>query len=180
MRRRRLTLFALIALALGVAACGAGPAAAPDTAYSEAAPSDGVAVGQPAPGFELARLDGSRVSSESLRGAPSVIVFWTAWCPTCEEEAPVINELATQFEPRGVRVLGINIKDSPQRAKGGIEEFGIRYDVALDADASVAKRYGVRGTPTVVFLDARGVARYVGNELPKDYPERLGRLLAEG
>lgn len=101
-----------------------------------------------------------------------------AWCPFCKEEAPHINDLAAQYEARGVRVLGINIQDSEARtAGGGVRDFGIKYRVARDADATVARSYKVQGTPTVLFLDKEGVVRYTGNELPADYVARLDALL---
>jgi cytochrome c biogenesis protein CcmG/thiol:disulfide interchange protein DsbE len=125
-------------------------------------------------------MDGSEVVLADLRGKPSVLVFWTAWCPVCKEEAPHINALAEQYGPRGVQVLGINIKDSMARTQGGIKDFGIRYAVARDADASVARLYNVTGTPTIVFLDHNGIVQYSGNELPEDYGARLEKLLAKG
>lgn len=139
----------------------------------------GTAVGDTAPNFQLTKLDGSTVSTTELRGQPAVIVFWTAWCPVCKEEAPRINALAAQYESKGVRVLGINIKDSPARTEGGIKEFGIKYAIVRDADASVARSYKVAGTPTILFLDRKGVVRYFANELPDDYTQRLDVLLAD-
>jgi hypothetical protein len=35
------------------------------------------------------------------------------------------------------------------------------------------------GTPTIIFLDRKGVVRYFANELPNDYAQRLDGLLAE-
>ena len=139
----------------------------------------GTAVGDLAPEFQLTRTDGAPVSLDSLRGQPAVVVFWTAWCPFCKEEAPHINALAAQYEARGVRVLGINIQDSEARTAGGVREFGIRYAVARDTDAKVAKLYKVQGTPTVLFLDREGVVRYNGNELPPDYAARLKTLVEQ-
>ncbi|MDQ3685747.1 MAG: TlpA family protein disulfide reductase [Acidobacteriota bacterium] len=148
-----------------------------ETAASATTPMRGTSVGNIAPDFQLTRTDGAPVSLDSLRGQPAVVVFWTAWCPFCKEEAPHINALAAQYEARGVRVLGINIQDSEARTAGGVREFGIRYAVARDTDAKVAKLYRVQGTPTVLFLDREGVVRYNGNELPKDYAARLDALL---
>ncbi len=145
---------------------------------SAGATAKGTAVGDVAPDFELASINGAPASLAGLRGKPAVLVFWTAWCPTCKEEAPHLNELAAKYEPRGVRVLGINIQDSLARTQSGIDDFGIRYAVARDADASVARRYNVTGTPTVVFLDKLGVVRYFANALPEDYPKRLDALVA--
>jgi len=144
----------------------------------KAATAKGTAVGDVAPDFELALINGAPASMAGLRGQPAVLVFWTAWCTTCKEEAPHLNELAAKYEPRGVRVLGINIQDSLARTQSGIDDFGIRYAVARDADASVARRYNVTGTPTVVFLEKLGVVRYFANALPEDYPQRLDALIA--
>lgn len=136
-------------------------------------------VGDLAPEFELAKLDGTTVSFEDLQGEPAVIVFWTAWCPSCKEEAPEINKLVANFGGKGVRVLGVNIGEGEARVREGIKEFGIEYDVVRDADTTVAKRYGVVGTPTIVFLDRDGITRYAGNELPADYAERIKELMIQ-
>lgn len=136
-------------------------------------------VGEVAPNFQLTKIDGSPVSVSDLRGHPAVLIFWTAWCPVCKEEAPHFNELAASYESKGVRVLGINIQDSEARTKAGIKDFGIHYPVARDANANVAKLYKVTGTPTVIFLDRNGVVSYTANELPADYAKRLDTLLAE-
>jgi peroxiredoxin len=138
----------------------------------------GTQVGNPAPDFQLPNMDGATISLADLRGNPAVIVFWAAWCSSCKEEAPRINALAAEYAGKGVRVLGINVRDSLAGAEGGVKEFGIRYPVARDADASVARAYNVRGTPTIIFLDRKGVVRYFANELPNDYARRLDDLLA--
>ncbi|HKY29613.1 MAG TPA: TlpA disulfide reductase family protein [Pyrinomonadaceae bacterium] len=140
----------------------------------------GTEVGNSAPDFRLTKIDGSQISLADLKGRPAVLIFWTAWCPICKEEAPLFNALAEKYEPRGVHVLGINIQDSVARTEGGINDFGIRYRVARDADASVARRYRVTGTPTIVLLDRQGVVHYFGNGLPSDYGERLDAMLAAG
>ena len=94
----------------GLTACGSAvktetvppSAAAPNI---QAAPIREAKVGSLAPEFELAKLDGAKISSGNFVGQPAVLVFWTAWCPSCKEEAPHINKLAAQYQSRGVRVL---------------------------------------------------------------------------
>src|SRR5262245_31318176 len=68
-------------------------AAGRESSLNSSGPS-GTQVGQPAPNFHLKRIDGRRVSLADLRGKPAVIVFWSAWCSSCREEAPRINALA--------------------------------------------------------------------------------------
>ncbi|HXG83138.1 MAG TPA: TlpA disulfide reductase family protein [Pyrinomonadaceae bacterium] len=177
------TILMTVAIIGGLTACG--NAVKPETAPSltvapneQAAPAREAKVGSLAPEFELAKLDGAKISSADFAGKPAVLVFWTAWCPSCKEEAPHINRLAAEYQSKGVRVLGINIGEGAARVGEGIKDFGIEYDVVRDADAQVAKTYKVVGTPTVVFLDKKGVVRFFGNELPKDYAARLDTLNA--
>jgi peroxiredoxin len=182
-----LTILLMAAVIGGLTACGgdggavktetAPPVAA--AANPQAAPIREAKVGGLAPEFELAKLDGAKISSKDLAGKPAVLVFWTAWCPSCKEEAPHINKLAAQYQSKGVRVVGINIGEGAARISEGIKDFGIEYDVVRDADTHIAKTYLVVGTPTVVFLDKKGVIRYHGNELPKDYAARLDQLESE-
>lgn len=150
------------------------------TTGNSAPHNTGTAPGDTAPDFQLTKMDGSQVSVAGLRGRPVVLIFWTAWCPVCKEEAPHFNELSAQYEPKGVSVLGINIQDSVARTEGGIRDFGIRYAVARDPDASVTRRYNVTGTPTIILLDGDGVVQYFGNELPADFNSRLDALLTNG
>ena len=175
------TLFCLVVSFSGMTACGAvqsqsknAPIAVKDDAKIT---SRQVEVGSPAPEFELAKTDGTKVSLKDLAGKPAVLIFWTAWCPSCKAEVPHVNRLAAEFQKQGVRVLGINIGEGSARVREGIKDFKIKYDVVRDADAQVAETYQVIGTPTVVFLDKKGIVRYFGNKLPKDYAIRLNELL---
>ena len=154
---------------------------ASEATAESAAPASktGTSIGDIAPDFQLAGLDGAQLKLTDLRGEPAVLIFWTAWCPVCKEEAPHFNQLATTYEPQGVRVVGINIQDSEARTEGGVREFGIKYTVVRDSDAHVARLYKVIGTPTIIFLDRSGAVRYFGNELPVDYPTRLEELIGQ-
>ncbi|MFN2502247.1 MAG: TlpA family protein disulfide reductase [Pyrinomonadaceae bacterium] len=150
----------------------------PETAGQNSRPKKGTAIGDIAPEFNLPKVDGSNISSNELQGKPAVLVFWTAWCPVCKEEAPRINQLAEEFSPKGLQVVGINIGESDARIAEGIKSFGIKYTVAKDTDTSVSKAYKVIGTPTIVFLDKTGRIEFFGNEIPKDYADRLNRIIS--
>jgi peroxiredoxin len=150
--------------------------ALPATAQQHA----GANVGDAAPEFQLQQINGQTISLDELHGHPAIIIFWTSWCPICRAEAPEFNRLMRRYRASGIRVLGINIQESEKRTRAGIKDFGIRYPVALDTDASVARRYQVTATPTVIFLDADGVIKYKGTRLPEDYDRRLTALFMQG
>lgn len=65
------------------------------------------------------------ISSEK----PVVIDFWAEWCGPCRMVAPIIDELAAEYEDRVV--IG-------------------KCDVEENDD--ITMKYGVRNIPTIVFL----------------------------
>lgn len=148
-------------------------------ANSAAVVERGTEVGDLAPDFRLAQLDGSKLTLDDLHGQPAVLVFWASWCQFCREEAPDVNKLADDFAARGVHVFGVNVRESQARTESGIKNFGIRYSVVRDTDGKTARDYNVDGIPTVLFLDREGTVRFVGNGVPSDYSKQLETLLAE-
>jgi thiol-disulfide isomerase/thioredoxin len=46
---------------------------------------------------------------EEYRGKPLVVTFWATWCEPCRDEYPMLNELAKQYAPQGLRVVGVNL-----------------------------------------------------------------------
>ena len=139
----------------------------------------GTKVGNLAPEFQLVQMDGSGLSLANLSGKPAVLVFWASWCRICRDEAPLVNKLADSYASRGVRVFGINVRESQAQTEFGVRDFGIRYAVVRDVDGTATQNYEVQGIPTIFFLDSASNVRYAGHMLPADYSKRLDALLAE-
>jgi thiol-disulfide isomerase/thioredoxin len=45
---------------------------------------------------------------QQYRGKPLLINFWATWCEPCRDEYPMLNELAKEYAPKGLRVVGMN------------------------------------------------------------------------
>ena len=45
------------------------------------------------------------------RGKPLLVTFWATWCEPCRDEYPMLNELAKQYAPQGLKVVGISMDD---------------------------------------------------------------------
>src|SRR5258708_23047932 len=48
---------------------------------------------------------------EQYRGNPLLVTFWATWCEPCRHEYPMLNELAKQYAPQGLKVVGVNLDD---------------------------------------------------------------------
>lgn len=102
--RHLLVVSSLLSLALvtGVS----GNAQAPS---SKASPHTAKATASADPA--LIDLAGYQQLLAKHRGKPLVVNFWATWCEPCRDEYPLIVELAKEFKPQGIAVLGIDMDD---------------------------------------------------------------------
>jgi thiol-disulfide isomerase/thioredoxin len=116
----------------------------------------------------------------ALAGQPTLINLWASWCAPCREEIPVLARYAS--EPGSIRVVGINVQDSPTSALSLLADLGVHYPSYGDADVVaqalrappvlplsylVAADGGVRRiTSTMVFHDVAQIRQAV-SALPR-------------
>src|SRR5256886_16257094 len=48
---------------------------------------------------------------EKYHGEPLLVTFWATWCEPCRDEYPMLNELAKQYAPQGLKVVGVSLDD---------------------------------------------------------------------
>jgi len=131
------------------------------------APSEarGVEIGQLAPDFRLPMTpDFTWKTLQDFSGRPTVLSFWTTWCPYCLRQTPVMVDAHRRWESLGVQFVGINVRENSDPVDTYVTQHGITYPILLDVDGAVAAEYAIQGFPTTYFLDAnlRIVARQVG------------------
>ena len=158
---------------------GAGEATStPITGLSE---GPGPKVGQTAPDFEGATLDGDRVRLSDLKGKQVWINFWASWCPPCRAETPDIIAAFDQHKDRGLVLLMVNLGETADAARQYVQASKLNGTVVLDPERSIAARYHINGIPTHIFIGADGsvqrifvgsvnrdlAARYLGEIVPK-------------
>lgn len=130
--------------------------------------------GKPAPSLKMSDWIGTRPPALSaLKGKPVLLFFWADWCADCKAEAPVLARVASEFEPKGLVVIGptklygiaAGGEDAtPQQEKQFIERVFARYysaipAVAVPLDSQNFDIYGASTTPTLVLIDRRGIVR---------------------
>ncbi len=55
--------------------------------------------------------EGYKKLLDRYRGKALLINFWATWCEPCRDEYPMLNELAKQYAPQGLHVVGISLDD---------------------------------------------------------------------
>jgi peroxiredoxin len=111
----------------------------------------------PAPEFQGRLLDGEPVSMQAFRGRPVLLHFWASWCPVCTLQQASIDRIA-----RDHAVLTVALDDAAaEEIREWMRNRGVAYPVLHDAQGRIAGRFGVRGVPTSVVIDAYGEIRFV-------------------
>jgi thiol-disulfide isomerase/thioredoxin len=92
---------------------------------------------------------------------------------------PSVNQLASELKSKGLALVMIDFRESPELVQRTVKERGYTAPVLLDKSGDVTGRvYGVFGTPTVYFVDRRGnlVGRLVG---ARDWESPAARKFVE-
>ncbi|NEP17707.1 MAG: thioredoxin [Leptolyngbya sp. SIO4C1] len=91
--------------------------------------------------MSAAQVTDSTFKQEVLESELPVLVdFWAPWCGPCRMVAPVVDEIAEQYDGQ-VKVVKVNTDDNP----------------------SVASQYGIRSIPTLmIFKGGQRVDMVVG------------------
>lgn len=120
-----------------------------------------VKVGDKAPLFELKTVEGDKVALSDYKGKGVILNFWGTWCEPCKEEMPDLNRMNKIYQSKGVEVLTVHVKDSPQQVKQFFSELpeDIDLKVALDGSGDVMSAYNANELPNTYIIDKDGVIK---------------------
>ncbi|MFO7548587.1 MAG: TlpA disulfide reductase family protein [Acidimicrobiia bacterium] len=134
----RTALAFLIAAAVGLVACSAGP---------EPGAIDRVDLPDVETEAFLAMLEGS--------DRPAVVNVWASWCLPCRSEAPLLAA-AHRAWGEEVRFVGVAVQDDRSSAAAFVEEFGLGFEQWFDPGRRVPAALGGVGVPITYFVASDG------------------------
>lgn len=115
--------------------------------------------------FALRSVDGTTISSESLRGEIVVLAFGASWLPLSRTQLQGIRKLADKYSERGVIVYWVSTdSESPKSKNYATDEqlrafskkYGLNVTVLRDPEGKVSRLFEVDQLPAIVILDKQG------------------------
>jgi len=125
----------------------------------------GRGVGDPAPAFSAAALDGTQFGNKG----PVVMVFLSPWCESyleksraamsarCRDVRNQVEELARQHPE--TRWLGVasGLWASPEDLNAYVTKYKVTIPLTLDESGALFNSFHVRNVPTVIAINGHGV-----------------------
>jgi peroxiredoxin len=124
-------------------------------------PSTMLALGTPAPDFQLPDTNGKIVSLGDFKGAPALLVIFICnYCPYVIHIRAGLAQLARDYAPKNIAIAGINSNDaknypadSPAKMKDEVKSAGYIFPYLYDEKQIVAKNYRAACTPDIFLFD---------------------------
>ena len=94
---------------------------------------------------------------------PVVLNVWASWCVPCRSEAPLLSKASRRYDGE-VRMVGLNVRDTPSGAAAFIGEFfpDAAIEHLADSGGTIPIELGgSRGVPLTFFYDAGGKLRFL-------------------
>ncbi|NEU31045.1 thiol-disulfide oxidoreductase ResA [bacterium LRH843] len=171
MRKRRLimrtSILTVIALALAY------------TFYANFFADRSVAkAGNDAVNFVLNDLEGERIELKEFEGKGVFLNFWGTYCPPCEKEMPVMEELYPTYKEQGVEIVAVNVNEPALTVDRFVKRYDLTFPIAIDKGMNVSDAYGISPLPTTVLIDEHGTIVHVHTggmteKMVQDFMERI-------
>ena len=105
-----------------------------------------------------------------------ILNIWASWCAPCREEHPQLMELSSNLS---VKIIGLNYKDNPKKAKKFLKELGNPFSTTIiDKTGVIAIEFGGYGIPETFIInkDKKIIKTFIGN-LTEDALKEINSII---
>lgn len=129
---------------------------------------------QTVPPFRGTDTEGNAITVEYSDSEPYTLILWfSASCPSCEDNLHFWNLLYADYDSDDFRMIGV-CNDDPEEARATAEEYGLEFPIIVLDDKSIVQRYGATALPLTMLISPKGtVVRVWPGPLIKEQRESV-------
>jgi peroxiredoxin len=109
------------------------------------------------PSFSVTEVDGTVISSSSLRGKPTIVVFFTTWSTAAKDQLSALSAI----DNNELNTVAIGVGDNAARLSAYLKLAGYEVDAIADTENKLAEKFGASAVPATYFINRRGEVKKV-------------------
>ena len=110
------------------------------------------------PDIDVRLFGGEVVPLAEHEGSVLILEFWATWCAPCRKALPRLQSLYETHKDAGLKVIAINVGESPQLVVPYAEDLGLTMPIGIYQESMVPTLFG-QAVPTMVIADRSGNIR---------------------
>lgn len=142
----------------GGAGTTVSPSAAGTVTVDGAPRAAPLSAGEAVPAYAAPAIGGGTTRWSDTAGSPTVLSVWAPWCPHCQVELPLLDEVMPDYPSVQWVTIVTAIGQSPGPDPAAfLADHGITAPTAIDdAQGTLASAFGIQGFPTLYFVGSDG------------------------
>lgn len=115
-------------------------------------------IGEAMPNVTIVTADSKEKTSAEFKGKKVVYIAWASWCPDCQQELPILNELrqtyqdSIEFVPVNLLVKG----ETPEKGQSYLKDNQLEFNYYSDKDKNFQHTMEIHNIPTMIFVGQDG------------------------
>ena len=155
------------------------------SSVSQSTSSDNTALslkGQQLPEFKMTSQDGKLIAISELYDKPMLVVEWASWCPHCQKQLPIVQQMYEKYGDR-IHFVLLNMnepgKETKETADQYIKEKGYTFPYYYDEDQSAADLLQVQTIPSMYLVTKQQQVKnvLVNHTTAENFSKELQELL---
>lgn len=126
-----------------------------------------VSIGDVLPAFSVELSDGSTMTTESLSGKVSLIMFFSTTCPDCQAQFPAVEQIYNDFKDNDqVVVVAISRAEGSSAVSAFWRENSLTMPYSAQTDRTVYNLFAESVVPRIYISDKNRVVRAAFTDNP--------------
>ena len=120
-------------------------------------------IGEAMPTVTVVTADSKEKTSADFKEKKTVYVAWASWCPDCQQELPILNELRKDYQDT-IEFVPVNLLvkgETPEKGQSYLKDNQLEFNYYSDKEKNFQKALEIHSIPTMIFVDQEGKIKNV-------------------